>query len=257
MNAHRVKILDAADDHDRVVVVAHHLEFVLLPAQHRLLDEDGVDRTVVQALPHDAAELRLVVRDAPAASPERVGGADDGGVADLAGERERLVEGRDHAAGGRIDADARHRLLEGAAVLALVDRVVVRADQLHAVAFQDAGLPQGLGEVERGLPPEGREQRVGAFRSEDRLDVGGIQRFDVGPVGDVGVGHDRRGVAVHEHDAVAGRPERLARLRAGVVELRRLTDLDRSAPDEEDGASLAGAAGVPCHGCCRKEAGTS
>ena len=40
MDAHRVEVLDGADDDDVVRLVAHHLQFVLLPADERLLDED-------------------------------------------------------------------------------------------------------------------------------------------------------------------------------------------------------------------------
>ena len=40
VDAHRVEVLDRADDDDVVGVVAHHLELVLLPAEDRLLEED-------------------------------------------------------------------------------------------------------------------------------------------------------------------------------------------------------------------------
>ena len=39
MDAHRIDILDRADHHDVVVVIAHHLQLELAPAQHRLLHE--------------------------------------------------------------------------------------------------------------------------------------------------------------------------------------------------------------------------
>ena len=42
-------------DHAVVVAVAHDLELVLLPAEHGLLDEDLVDRRVVQALADHAS----------------------------------------------------------------------------------------------------------------------------------------------------------------------------------------------------------
>ena len=44
VHAHRVEVLDGADDHDVVGVVAHHLELVLLPAHDRLLEEHLGDR---------------------------------------------------------------------------------------------------------------------------------------------------------------------------------------------------------------------
>src|SRR5206468_1724657 len=58
--------------------------------------------------------------------------------------------------------------------------------------------------------------------------------LDVRGVGELGVGHDRGRVRVHEDDAVALTEQRLARLRARVVELARLADHDRPGPDHED-----------------------
>ena len=50
VNAHRVEILDRADDHAVVGAVAHHLELVLLPTRDRSLDEDLADRRCVETL---------------------------------------------------------------------------------------------------------------------------------------------------------------------------------------------------------------
>jgi hypothetical protein len=51
-------------------------------------------------------------------------------------------------------------------------------------------------------------------------------------------------VRVHEHDAIAFRLERLARLHAGVIELARLADDDRTGADDEDALDV----GAPGHG---------
>ena len=48
--AHRVDVLDRADDHLVVRVVTHDLELVLLPALDRLLDEDLADRARIDAM---------------------------------------------------------------------------------------------------------------------------------------------------------------------------------------------------------------
>ena len=60
------------------------------------------------------------------------------------------------------------------------------------------------------------------------------QRLDVGAIGRLGVGHDRRRIAVDEHDLEPFGAQRLARLRAGVVELARLPDDDRAGADDEN-----------------------
>ena len=79
----------------------------------------------------------------------------------------RLGErGRDRARGTRSPGRV-HRLAEQVAVLGAVDRLVVRADQLDAVALERAVLVQRLGEVERGLAAERRQQRVGPLVLDD------------------------------------------------------------------------------------------
>src|SRR5205807_9301960 len=53
------------------------------------------------------------------------------------------------------------------------------------------------------------------------------------------VGHDGGRVGVHENDAVALFLERLAGLGAGIIELARLADEDRSGADDEDGVDVS------------------
>ena len=49
VHAHRVEVLDRADDHDVVGAVADDLELELVPAAHRLLDEHLRDRRLERA----------------------------------------------------------------------------------------------------------------------------------------------------------------------------------------------------------------
>ena len=55
VDAHRVDVLDRADDDGVVRAVAHDLELELLPAGHRLLDQDLGDGAGGQALGGDAS----------------------------------------------------------------------------------------------------------------------------------------------------------------------------------------------------------
>ena len=141
---------------------------------------------------------------------------------------ETIVDQRNPQAG------ALHRVAEGLAVLGAVDRVVVGADQLDAVALERAVVVKGLREVERGLAAQRRQQRVGQLALDDAGDGLGRERLDVGAVGELGVGHDRRRVRVDEDDLVALLLQDLAGLDARVVELRGLADHDRPRADQED-----------------------
>ena len=234
VHADGVDVLDRADD-DRVVGgVAHELELVLLPPEDRLLEQHLGRRRVAQARTADAAEVFFVVREARAETAHRERGAHDEGVAQLGRAREQVVHGVSDHRTGDVRPGIEHQLLEDLTVFALADRVDLRADQLDAVALEDPLLVQGHRGVEGRLAAEGRQDGIRLLFRDDRLDHGGRDRLDVGRVGEVGVGHDRRRVGVDENDAHALFAEHAARLGAGVVELAGLADDDRAGADDED-----------------------
>ena len=88
--------------------------------------------------------------------------------------------------------------------------------------------------VERGLAAHGRQQRVRSLLLDDLGDDLRRDRLDVGRVGQIRIGHDRRRVGVDQHDPVALFLQRLAGLRAGIVELAGLADDDRPGADDQD-----------------------
>ena len=176
-------------------------------------------------------------------------GPDDDGVAEVLGRGEQLVHRVADDRAGRLGAAALDDALELLAVLAEVDRVDVGADERAAVLLENSVVVQGDRAVERRLAAECREHRVGALLGDDRLDDLGGDRLDVGRVGELGVGHDRRRVAVDEDDADALLAQHPARLGAGVVELAGLADDDRAGPDDEDArdvVALGHQALAPC-----------
>ena len=122
----------------------------------------------------------------------------------------------------------------------LGDGFRVGADQLDAVARSRApSSPARWSGVERGLAAHRRQARRRAAPSRDDLghDLG-RDRLDVGGVGQLGIGHDRGRVRVHQDDAIALLLQRLARLGARVVELARLADDDGPGADDEDGLDV-------------------
>ena len=108
-----------------------------------------------------------------------------------------------------VETDLAHGLLEEIPVLGACNRLGICADELHAVALQDAALVEFHRKVERGLPAQGREKGVGALAADHFMEVVGGQRLNVGSVGAVGIGHHRRGVGIDEHDLVTEALERL------------------------------------------------
>ena len=124
--------------------------------------------------------------------------------------------------------------LKPLAALGLVDHVGIGADHLDAVLFEHAVPPQVHRHVEPRLPAERRQQRIGPLLLDHLGDDLPRERLDVRAIGRRRIGHDRGRVRVHQHDLVALFAQRLAGLRAGVVELARLPDDDRAGADDEN-----------------------
>ena len=154
--------------------VAHHLQLVFLPAEHRLLDQHLAARALLQAPGDLAVELLGVPGDGRARAAQRERRPQDHRVADaglgrhLRLDRPRLFQGVGVAGERHVEADLLHRLLEQLAVLGLLDRRDLRADQLDAVGGEHAGLVQLERQVERRLPAQRRQERVGALALDDR-----------------------------------------------------------------------------------------
>ncbi len=230
MDAHRVEVLDRADDDDVVVPVAHDLELELVPAAHRLLDEHLADRAFADPALDLPVKLVLGEREAPAVPAEREGRPDDR----RSHQTLDVVEPRDRPRPGHAQTRPLDAVLEELPVFGAIDDVERRSDQLDAQLVEDAGMGKLAGEVERRLAAHRREQRVGPLAAEYRRHAFQIERLEVRAVGEARVGHDRRRIRVHDDRAEPVLAQHLERLAAGVVELARLADHDRAAADQED-----------------------
>ena len=214
VHAHRVDVLDGAHDHHVVGVVAHHFELELLPARDRPLDEDLGDRARREPPLGDVRDLIAIVRDTGTAPAENEGGTHDDGIADLVGDAERFLHRVSDAGRRHAQADLRHRNFEALAVFRGADRFDLGADHLHAERVEHACFVQRDREIETGLAAERRKQRVGTLLFDDSSQRRHIERLDVGRVRELGIGHDRRRVRVHEHDAIALGAQHATRLSA-------------------------------------------
>ena len=137
MHAHRVEVLDRADDDAVPARVRHHLELELLPALERLLDQHLPHGARLEPARDERLELRRRARDAAAAPAER-----ERRAYDRRDRSECLTPGRDDLGPGHFEAGRDDRVSEGEPVLGAADRVDRRAEQLDAVLREDAGLVQ-------------------------------------------------------------------------------------------------------------------
>ncbi len=252
VDAHRIEVLDRADDHALVGVVAHHLELVLLPAEHRLLDQKLPHRRELEPALDDRDQLLARARDAAAHPAERERRAHHHRIAEALrkvvmrslGQRARGGERRGDATSRDVEADLDHRVLEALAILGQLERVEPGAQELHAMLLQQAALGQRDREVDRGLSAHRRQDRVGLLALQDLAQAFDRERLDVGAVftvrgarrigQEIRIGHDRRRIRVHQDDAIALGRQRLHRLRARVVELACLPDHDRTRAENQN-----------------------
>jgi len=262
VDTHRVEVLHVADDDGRIVGVAHHLVLQFDPARDGLGDEDFAVPREAETLTDALEEFVHLVDDARPRPAERVGRAsDDGQTTDfvdrgLDAVTERVfvdtahflafVERDGDGAGDRLP-DLLHALAEEVAVLGRVDGVERRPHDIHVVCFQDAFLGEFGGDVQAGLAAEAGDHAVRLFLPDDLCDGLGRDGFDVHPVGHLGVGHDRRGVRVDEDDSRTLLLQGSAGLRAGVVELGGLADLNRAASDQQYRPIFGVSGGVCVH----------
>jgi len=168
------------------------------------------------------------------------------------------------AADGDIETDGEHELLEGFAVFALVNGLGVGADHLDSEPLQNAVSVECHRRVQSSLTAERGEQdeSIGDLRftiydlrtwhvhgnaqfphfvqlaDYDLLHGFGRDWLDVRAIGELRVGHDGGRIRVHQNDTVTLLLKGFAGLRAGIVELARLADDDRSGADDEDGMNV-------------------
>ena len=232
--AHRIDVLDRADDDGIVVAVAHDFHLVLFPAEQAFLDQNLSGWRGIEAGPDNLLELGLVVGHPPAGAAQGKAGPDDCRQAGAFEHREGLVNRMGHTAARAFEADLVHRLAEALAVFGLVDRIGIGADHLDPVLLQRAIVEQRQRGVERGLPAHRRQDGIGPLLLDDPRDHIGGDRLDIGGIGHVRIGHDRGGVGVDQHHPVPLLLQRLDRLGSGVVELAGLADNNRTGANDED-----------------------
>ena len=134
VDAHRIEILDRADNDDVIGTVAHHLELELFPADDRLLDQDLSNRAEIESAGDELIEFVAVVGDATAGAAKRETRPQHAGKPDLVANRLRVGKAMGHLATGHGQADFQHGAFEFLAILGLLDRLRFGADHLDVEA---------------------------------------------------------------------------------------------------------------------------
>ena len=234
VHAHGIEVFDRANHHEVVAEIAHHLEFIFLPAQHRLFHQSLVHRTGVQRRGDELSKLLAVVRNRSPRPAQRERRPDHHGVPKLVGQFQSLLRVVHQRRGRHFEADLPAGVLEPQPVFRHLDGAQRRSNQFDAVFIEHAAFGQFHGQIQARLAPDGGQQRVRLFARDDLLERGARERLDVGPVGHFRIGHDRGRIRIDQHHLIAVRPQRLARLRARVIEFAGLPDHDGAGADDQN-----------------------
>ncbi len=234
MDAHRVHVLDAADDDAVVGAVAHDLHLVFLPAKHGFLDQHFGRGRGVEPGADDLFEFLAIIGNTAAGAAQREARTDDRRQSDFRKGCAGFFETMRNDTARALDTDLRHRVAEFQPVLGAVDHIGLGADELDIVFLEGAAGGKLHRRIQRGLSAHRRQQRIRPLARDDLLDDRRRDRLDIGGIGQTRIGHDGRRVRVYQDHPVAFRPQRLAGLRARIVELARLPDHDRPCADNEN-----------------------
>ena len=251
MHAHGIEILDGAN-HDHVISeIAHHLQLVLFPPQHRFFDQHFVHRREIEAAAENLQQLFPVIGDAAAGAAERERWTNHHRKTDLAGEVETVFEVIDQRRFGHIETDFGHGVFEEQPVFRHLDGPELRANQFDVVFLQHAGIGQLYCQIKRGLSADGGQQGKNSpagdagthlrFNANDFFQILACERLDISAVGHLRISHDGGRIRVHQHHFVSFRFQRLAGLRARVIEFRGLADDDRPRADDHDFGDIVAA----------------
>ena len=239
VHAHGVDVLDRTDHHGVVGCVPHDLELELLPSRHRFLDQHLGDGTGRQSFCGDPTETIRRCGDAAPSSPEHERGTHDHRIADGVCYRQRLFDGPGQAGPREREPGLVHGSNEQTAIFCPADGVEAGPDQPDPMPIEGPRFGQRHGHVQRRLPSEGRQERVGPLPFDHVEDGARGERHHVRGVREFRIGHDRGGVRVGEHHAIPLAPEDLAGLGPRVVELARLADDDGPRADHQDRLEVA------------------
>ena len=224
MHAHGVEVFHGADGDAVACGIPHDLKLDLLPAGDALFHKDLMNGRHAQAPFRDFPKFGLIRCNAAAAAAERKRRAHDDRIADLRRKGQRALERFAYHRRDHRFSDLLHGVFEALPVLRAVDGIGLCAEQLHAVAFQEAFLCKLHSEREPRLPAERGQDAIRLLLFDDAPERGQRERLNVNVIRHVAVRHDGSGVGIHKDGRDAGLFEHLACLRAGIIEFRSLAD---------------------------------
>src|SRR5580704_1709539 len=234
MNAHGIEILDGANDHEVVAVIAHHFELVFFPSEDGFFDKGLVNGTHVQGVSDRFAKFFFVVGDGTARAAQGEGWADNQRKAELIAQPQGVLRVIDERGSGDFQSDFATSVLEPQPVFGNFDGAERCADHFDFIFFENAAFREFDSEIESCLAANRGQERVGLFAGKDFLQIFLGQRLDVGAVSQLRIGHDRGRIGIDQNDFVALGAQSFASLGAGIIKFASLADDDRARADDQN-----------------------
>src|SRR5882672_4143879 len=162
------------------------------------------------------------------------GGPNDQGQAKLGEHLRRFVSVRDTHTAWHDEPNLLHDLLEQVAIFGFLDRLQFGANELDPIALKHPRFCQGHGQVEGSLTAHSRQEGLRAFAANNFFQHIGGEWLQVGPISQFWIGHNRGGIAVHQHDAIALFLESFTGLCTGIIKLTGLANYNWTGANEEN-----------------------
>src|SRR5688500_10314826 len=165
MHAHRIEVLDRADDHDVVRQVAHHLQLKFFPAEDRLFNQHFVNWRRSEPTANYFFKLFRIVGSAATGSTERKRWPDDGRIISLLNDLFCFIKRLCETAARHLEPRFVHGLLKQQTILSDFDRVAFRADHFDAILTKHACILKRDREIERRLSTDCWQEGIRTFAS--------------------------------------------------------------------------------------------
>ena len=201
MHADRVEVFNRADDHDVVIFVAHHFEFVFFPPKNRFFEQNLGGRRILDTCAGNAVKIFFVVGHAGAKSAHGEGRTHDHGVTELFGRFKSFRHGVHNDRTCRFAARALYHAFERFTIFAQVYGFDICANEFNIVFAQSSLLIESNSSVECSLSAQGRKNGVWTFFFDNLSDDFGGNRLNIGGICKLRVGHNGRRIGVYEDNA--------------------------------------------------------
>ena len=234
MDAHRIKVLNRADNDNVVSIIAHHFHLILFPANNGFFEQHFFDGRKCDPATDHVFELFDVVCNPAARTAQRETGSNNDRQSDVLYCFTCFVDIVNRETPGNVKSDFKHDLLECVAFFRPLDDLFFSANHFDAVFREHAVFDEFHRCVETSLTTKRRQQRVRALQFDDFFDVLPGDRFNIRPIGSARVGHNGRGVGIHQHDFVALFPQGFAGLSSRIVEFTCLADHNRAGTNDQN-----------------------